>query len=282
MKKKLEQETKDTYKTKGDKSNKKDLATNAKLPKLVITKFKGTHLDWTRFWNQFEAEIDTANIPQITKFSYLKEMLRQNVRSSIDSLLFSSEGYKQAKSILKLKYGKCSKLINAHVQQMMRLPVFNGTNPKIIHDFHSRLVTHVQALETMGKLNLINGYVRTVSDRLPGIRSDIVRNDDNWQEWEFPQFITALEKWTQKNLISKNEIKKGIGHYGKEKLLNTKQHQKKCVYCEDLDHNSIYHKKVESIAERKKILMEKSYASTALVNNIEHQIVEGKNMFNLQ
>ena len=44
---------------------------------------------------------------------------------------------------------------------------------------------------------MINGYVRTVLDRLPGIRSDIVRNDDNWQEWEFPQFVTALEKWTQ-------------------------------------------------------------------------------------
>ena len=34
-----------------------------KLPKLVITKFQGTYLDWQRFWGQFEAEID--------KFSYL-------------------------------------------------------------------------------------------------------------------------------------------------------------------------------------------------------------------
>ena len=77
MRKKLEQETKDTDKTEDDKLNKKDFATNAKLPKLVIIKFKGTHLDWTRLWNQFEAEIDTANIPQITKFSYLKECYTQ-------------------------------------------------------------------------------------------------------------------------------------------------------------------------------------------------------------
>ena len=35
-------------------------AANRKLPKLVITKFSGTHVDWLRFWNQFEAEIDTA------------------------------------------------------------------------------------------------------------------------------------------------------------------------------------------------------------------------------
>ena len=28
-----------------------------KLPKLVIGKFDGTHLDWFRFWNQFETQI---------------------------------------------------------------------------------------------------------------------------------------------------------------------------------------------------------------------------------
>ena len=32
--------------------------------------FQGTHLDWLRFWNQFETEIT-----QVAKFSYLKELL---------------------------------------------------------------------------------------------------------------------------------------------------------------------------------------------------------------
>ena len=41
----------------------------AKLPMLVITKFQGTHLDWVRFWGQFETEIDKANLSQVAKFS---------------------------------------------------------------------------------------------------------------------------------------------------------------------------------------------------------------------
>ena len=118
----------------------------SKLPKLVITKFKGTHLDWTRFWNELEAEIDSANIPQITRFSYLKEMLHSNVRLSIDSLPFSSEDYEWAKNILKSKYGKSSEVINAHIQEIMGLSIVNGTNPKIIHELYFKLVTHVQAL----------------------------------------------------------------------------------------------------------------------------------------
>ena len=113
-------------------------------------------------------------------------------------------------------------MVNAHVHEVMGLPVVNGANPKIIHEFYSKLITQVQTLETMGKLNMINGYVRTVLDCLPGIRSDIVRNYDSWQEWEFPQYVTTLEKWTLRIPISNNKIKKGIGHHGKEKLLTIK------------------------------------------------------------
>ena len=86
---KLEQKLKYQKKT----EEKKEQNINAKLPKLVITKFKGTPADWLRFWGQFAAEVDAANVSQITKFSYLKELLEPQVRSSIDSLPFTTEGY---------------------------------------------------------------------------------------------------------------------------------------------------------------------------------------------
>ena len=65
---KLEQKLK--YQKKTEEKKEQDI--NAKLPKLVITKFKGTPADWLRFWGQFAAEVDAANVSQITKFSYLK------------------------------------------------------------------------------------------------------------------------------------------------------------------------------------------------------------------
>ena len=64
-----------------------------KLPKLVITKFEGIHLDWFRFWNQFDTEIDKVEISAISKFSYLKEFLVTKVRPLIDGLPFTHEGY---------------------------------------------------------------------------------------------------------------------------------------------------------------------------------------------
>ena len=46
-----------------------------KLPKLEITKFKGTYEGWLPFWNKFQAEIDETNLATVTKFAYLKELL---------------------------------------------------------------------------------------------------------------------------------------------------------------------------------------------------------------
>ena len=72
---KLEQKLKFEKKT----EEKKEQGINAKLPKLVITKFKGTPTDWLQFWGQFAAEVDATNVSQITKFSYLKELLEPQV-----------------------------------------------------------------------------------------------------------------------------------------------------------------------------------------------------------
>ena len=94
----------------------------AKLPKLVITKFGGTHFDWLRFWNQFDSQIDKCDLPQVSKFSYLKELVMPKVGPLIDSLSFTSEGYTRVTNILLAKYGKPNEVANAHVQNIMSLP----------------------------------------------------------------------------------------------------------------------------------------------------------------
>ena len=100
-----------------------------KLPKLVITKFKGVQADWLRFWNQFQSGIDNADIAQVTKFSYLKELLDPKVRACVDGLPFTMEGYERARNILKSKYGRDSEVINAYVYKTsLGYQPFQGTN----------------------------------------------------------------------------------------------------------------------------------------------------------
>ena len=102
----------------------------AKLPKLVITKFNGTFKYWPRFWGQFCEAIDKSNIAGVTKFSYLRELLAPKVRASIEALPFTPEGYLRALSILKDKYGKESEIVKAYNKEIWELPVISGVNAK--------------------------------------------------------------------------------------------------------------------------------------------------------
>ena len=95
---------------------------SVKLPKLVITKYNGALENWLSFWNKFEAEINKADLPAVTKFAYLKELVEPHAKRGIDGLPFSAEGYERAKNIIKANHGKTSKIINAYVKNILALP----------------------------------------------------------------------------------------------------------------------------------------------------------------
>ena len=256
QKKRLEYERKLTEE---QAKQERDKEIKVKLPKLEITKFNGTHLDWVRFWSQFEVEIDKSNLPAVTKFSYLKELVIPKVRASINGLPFTTEGYNRARNILHTKFGETSEVSNAHIQSIMTLPSIPNTNIARIHDFYERLSTNVNALDTLGKLKEINGYVRLTLDKLSGIRADLVRTDDNWKNWKFFELIEALRKWTERNPIAphfehqKENIKK-------DRLLQTTGKEKKkaaCIYCDNEQHKSYQCEKVKTLGERKKIIATK-------------------------
>ena len=56
--------------------------TQAKLPKLTITSFKGTASDWVRFENMFLTQVDCKPITDEEKFRYLLEMVSGKVREN--------------------------------------------------------------------------------------------------------------------------------------------------------------------------------------------------------
>ena len=79
----------------------------------------------------------------------------------------------------------------------MELPTITGTSPQKVHELFERLTTHIQALEILRKVKSINGYVRLLLDRLPGVQSDLVRSDEDWTDWEFPHLDEALRTWAE-------------------------------------------------------------------------------------
>ena len=235
-----------------------------KLPKLVISKFNGAYLDWLRFWEQFTSQIDESAIADGAKLTYLQELLEEKPKQEILGLPFSSEGYEQAKETLTKKYGINSEIINAHVTQILSLPVVMRHDVLKIHDFYQKLNLSVQSLKTLKKLSTVEGLVRMTLDKLECIKSDLIRTEDNWRPWDFPQLVESVREWTFRNPIradegaSKPKLREDPrpSRLRKERGLQTQTKKpKSCVYCEKDDHRSPDCKEVKSIEERKSHLV---------------------------
>ena len=244
----------------------------AKLPKLVITKFDGSFMDWPRFWGQFSETIDKTSVAAITKFSYLRELLDTKAKRTIEALPFTSEGYNRAKSILLEKYGKESEIVKAYTKEILDLPTVPNASPKKICEFGEKLTYCVQALQTMKKLEQVNGAVSMTLDKLPAIRGDLARTDPDWEKWDFAQLSEAIRLWIRRNPVDtsqrereqeQQQVKRNIRPpirpsriFHARRDADSKPHCWPCVYCGE-DHRAAEYTKIASVADRRQILLNK-------------------------
>jgi hypothetical protein len=120
-------------------------------------------------------------------------------------------------------------------------------------------------LETLGKIERVNGTTRNVLDKLKGTKADLVRGEEGWQDWDLPWLVVALKKWENVNPIennyqdnNKSPPPKWFGT--RSDFYHTKDGDRKkrvCVYCEDSSLLSKSCPKMSSDSARKKFLAER-------------------------
>ena len=191
----------------------------------------------------------------MTKFTYLRELLDAKVRKTVEALPHSAEGYNRAVSILKDRFGKESEIVKAYVKEILELPYTPTGNPKRIHEFHDRLSHSVQSLETLKSLHEVNGMVSLTLEKLPIIRGDLVRNDPEWETWDFVKFTEALRQWTRRNPIDSFKLEDSQSFRKRDRVFQTNQKRaRKCVYCQAEDHKPSECAKITSPTERREFL----------------------------
>ena len=96
-------------------------------------------------------------------------------------------------------------MINAHVTQILSLPVIHGTPGTKIHEFYDQLLGHGQDLQTMGKLSAVAGNVRLTLDKLDGIRSDLTITYPDWKKWGSVELLEAFRLWIERNPLKSDD-----------------------------------------------------------------------------
>ena len=80
------------------------------------------------------------------------------------------------------------------------LPIFNIELPFLaerevpkIHRFYEQLLFNVESLETLGKLNTVEGATYYVVKKLEVIKAELVAHvETNWRDWTFRDLVNAL------------------------------------------------------------------------------------------
>ena len=126
-------------------------------------------------------------------------MVCPHVRTRIAHLKPGSLGYKTAWERLCREYGQTQTVVNAHVSEIINLAAVKGTNFKRVNDFHKKLSKSYDASLMLGKSETLAGLVMTTIGKLPHVKPDLVRTDENWEKWDMRELITNLEKWIKRN-----------------------------------------------------------------------------------
>ena len=89
-----------------------------KLPKINLPVFDGNILYWQEFWDVVNSSVHEQEVPNVTKFVYLKGSLHGTAAAVIGSISITSDNYDIDIELLKEKFGKREVITDALYSQL--------------------------------------------------------------------------------------------------------------------------------------------------------------------
>ena len=179
-------------------------------------------------------------------------MVGQKVRDKIANLKPGEVGYKTAWDRLKKEYGQTKLVVNSHVDEIVNLPMVKGYNCTKIREFYEALSRNYDALLTLGEADMLKGFVMTTVNKLPQVKPDLVRTDDNWENWDMAALIDEVRKWLNRHKVDPGETRKEEAWFVSK---GGKQATPTCVFCKK-DHWGGDCKTVVTLEARKKFFVD--------------------------
>ena len=250
----------------------------ARLPKIDLPSFSGDIEQWTGFFEQFQAVVDDSDLPDITKFTYLRSLVKGEAKAAIAGLALTAASYNIAIKILKERFGQPERIRFAHVQALLNLDVTNHPSVEQLWALYNKLQIHIRSLETLKITGNQYGVVLTplVLSRLPeDIRMEWARGGAG-KEADLDFLITFLFEEIKRRERSQVFTNTTEASPGTVTALHTKREAVNCGFCDRRNHvfeDCPMFKKIP-IAKRKDKLYEKRACYRCLTTSPGHDFRE--------
>ena len=141
-------------------------STGVKLPKLELPKFNGIILQWNEFCDVFQHSVNKSKISKAEKMSYLKGCLTGSARDVLEGMLLNDANYDGAVQMLKERFGKQERVVNAHYKSLMEIPSAEN-NATALRKLHTQIERHFRSLEAVDEDMNPKTFLSIVMAKLP-------------------------------------------------------------------------------------------------------------------
>ena len=221
-------------------------------------------------WDSFESSIHTnEQLSHVDKFSYLRNVLKCTVKTTIAGFSLTSANYNAAIELLEKRYGNATTIKRAHINELLNLsPVYNENDTERLRTLLDLTETHYQGLVALGIAQEMYSCVlvpKILEKILESVRLNMTRGTgDPYQEWNMQKMIDSFRKELElhertSQFFGKNKgvgTKKQFGKSGGQRtasvLLSKKSEGRKgnCAFCMG-NHSHSNCRKVVSVQDHK-------------------------------
>ena len=114
------------------------------------------------------------------KTYHLLQCVKGECHDLIGNIPSNDGGYDHALQLLKEEYSQDRTVLASHTREIINLPVVRSARCLPIKEFYETLRTNYEALRAMKGHQKVEGLVLSTLEKLPGIKSDLTRNDGNF------------------------------------------------------------------------------------------------------
>ncbi|XP_075256623.1 uncharacterized protein LOC142349095 [Convolutriloba macropyga] len=168
------------------------------LPKWNLSNYNGDPLLWHEWIGQFKSAIDSQNLSDAAKLTYLKGLLTGKAMKSIEQFAYSGALYNDAMKVLERKLGQPHAIVGAHLDKLnnyLQIKMHNSENIIAYASVISSLVGVFRSLSYEADLQSSSLVNQAVDKLPPNLKeswcSHIVRN-----QWDRPTLLD-FKDWLQ-------------------------------------------------------------------------------------
>lgn len=231
----------------------------AKIPELKIPTFNGDFSKWTSFFDIFSTLIIKNNtLSNVQRLMHLKGCLTGEPLNLISNLQLTSSNFQIAIQTLSDRYSNNLITINCHIKALLELPSLVKLNAQNLRDFVTAIKQNVEALKGLNvpvdQWDLLLIYInsqkldyntrrsyelerdRSVLPTLDGFLNYLENRCIALECLNFETLNVSKDKEKPKPRNFQSHPHSQSYHVTAESHKNEKSFEKKCLYCDKLNH----------------------------------------------